>query len=1321
MASETAPNSKNPRRLRGALAFGTGALVLLFAVCAWLAGTQSGARAVFSALGTFSGGMLHTQDVQGRLTGPLRIGSLTFMQPDRRISLTDLRVDWLPRALLDKKLHITSLYLGHLGIINKDDKKKEPIKLPEQIALPFALQADDVQLARGEISRETSGKAASLLKFGPLALSLGFDGNVYSLRLREFAAGSTLDKGGITTRFSGQATLNAAKPYAIEGNFSSTGNAAIDERNIGAEGAIRLSGSLAELSTKLDFTVWQARLQGNTVLQPFSEQILGTTQLTARSLDIASIDQKLPHTSLDIDFSLAENGPGELKVNNTGAGTYDRQRVPLASLWVRFHQNGSQIQLDRILAHSGTAQHPAGAISGSGRYADGALALTLQTESLDLQKLDARMRQTHLAGQVDLHHADGQQEFTIGLSEPLQRQRIALAAHGVLADTGLTLDRAELQAGEGRINATAHVALTGQQSFNAQGKISRFWLEDLGSFPQAPQLLLNGEFSLRGLRQPQLEADLAFHIFDSRLAGQPLFGDGKAQLRGETLQVPHLLLASGDNRLSVEGQLSQADSQLRFSLNAPQLAQLGPKFGGAVKAEGVVRGTLNQPRIVAEWSASNARLPGDVQMESMQGKADIRIDRKQPFILQNAVADFSARGLRYGAQKLNSLAAQLHFAPQPDAPLTLTLHGDGIVAERLHAERFSATATGTTARHAIDMMLKEPGKPEQNWSLHADGGLAQLASAPIWQGSINRFDADGKIHAQMTSTAALLLSAQRIRLENLQLDTDAGHIAVAEFSRDPAGITTRGRLDNLQLAQLLRYRPETPVKTDLILGGEWNVRIAETLSGTVNMRRERGDMTILGATPLALGLRNLSANVNADRGRLMLALQTDGQQLGRIDINASTTAGNGPTRLSVAPDTPVSGNAHVDVPSLRWLAPLISPSLVVDGRLKSDVSLGGTFAQPRFTGMIAGDALRLVGTDLGLDLRQGVLESNFDGERLLIRNLSFQGTQGRVAVSGPIDFSGGKLDAQLALTAERFALLNRTDRKLVLSGESRLSLQDQNASISGAFTVNSGFFDIGSQGKPELSDDVVIIGKQKKAATKTRSAIDIAIALGDGVTVRGRGLDAVLVGKGRILSEPGQTLRAEGTLSVAKGTYKAYGRELQIEQGLLRFSGPLNNPALDILAMRRGQEVEAGVSVGGTVLQPRVTLISEPVVPDSEKLSWLVLGRGLSSAGEADAGVLQAAAAALLSDSAQASVQSRIASAFGLDTFSVGTSEDTLQQRIVTLGKQISSRLYLSYQQGLESAGSVVQLRYTLSPKLSLEAEAGTRSAISLFYNIAFD
>jgi translocation and assembly module TamB len=206
-----------------------------------------------------------------------------------------------------------------------------------------------------------------------------------------------------------------------------------------------------------------------------------------------------------------------------------------------------------------------------------------------------------------------------------------------------------------------------------------------------------------------------------------------------------------------------------------------------------------------------------------------------------------------------------------------------------------------------------------------------------------------------------------------------------------------------------------------------------------------------------------------------------------------------------------------------------------------------------------------------------------------------------------------------------------------------------------------------------------------------------------------------------VLSGANAALRGQGTLNVSKGTYSAYGHKLAIEKGELLFNGPLGNPALDILAMQRGQEVEVGVAVSGTVLSPRLTLVSEPSVPDTEKLSWLVLGHGLDTAAGSDLSVLQAAAGALLSRNSSGGMQSQLASAFGVDEINLKTDQGNAQQRVVTIGKRLSSRLEIGYEQGIETASSVLHLRYTLSKRLSLEGEAGTRSAISMFFNILFD
>ncbi|WP_158597886.1 translocation/assembly module TamB domain-containing protein [Noviherbaspirillum saxi] len=1287
---------------------------------AWLLASESGARAAFRIAASLADGALQTQGIHGRLVGPLRIEQLAISQPGQNINLREVTLDWKPGALLKSTFHLTRLHIAHADVALIGESKDEPAKMPARIALPLKVRLDSVAIDRGTVRRgPTVPSSTEILRLGPSGFALSFDGSQYQFRLRELTLMPTLEKGTATARISGDAELATEMPYALKGSFHANSKAVLDDRTIGADGKLLLSGSMADLAADIDLLVNRSPIRGRVNLQPFSERPLGATQLNASALDLSALSPELPQSSLDIRLASDDNGAGELRIVNREPGLVNDKKIPLSSLQLAFTQEAGEFRFQHIAALLGSPKASAGEVLGDGTYAPDKLRLNLRTEALDLRRLDSRIRSTRLAGTVALQQDAGRQEFTVKLNEPLKRQRLTLDAHGVLADNTLSLDRAELRVGAGSATLSGMLGMADSQGFRAEGRIDRFRLQDLGEFAQVPELLLNARFAVEGRRQPELEADLSFSIIDSRLAGQALRGDGKVSLHGEVLDVPKFLLASGDNRLSAEGKLSEGDSQLAFSLDAQRLAQLGPAFAGVARARGTVKGSFMRPRVQAEWSAGKVRAPGAVELDSVQGQVELSLDRTRAFILETINADIRASGVRQNVNRVRDLTLQARFAPKPDAPLQLLVRGEGMESGAYRANRFNLTANGTTGQHRIDATIAEPG---QNWYGAASGTLSQPESDPRWTGSITALNGSGRFNARLAGPARLMLSADQTQVDGLVIDADRGRIAVEQFARDAGGMRTRGRLEKIQLSQILRLlEPAPPLRTDLQFSGDWNLQVADTLSGSANLRRDSGDATVLGGTSVTLGLRSLNASLSADEGRLALQIQAEGRQLGNIDARVTTRAGSGAQRLSFEQDAPVSGNIRIDVPSLAWTGPLIAPTASIAGRLQSEIAIEGSIGTPRLAGSINGDGLRIAMADLGIDLRQGVLKSEFQGERLVINALRFEGAEGNVTVTGPIDLKDGNISALLALRAERFALLSRADRRVIISGDSRIAVADKRPSVTGAFTVDSGFIDLGSADKPELSSDVVIVGQEKKSGQKTGAAVDLSIGLGDGIKLKGRGIDGTLVGKLRILSDPAGTLQAQGTLSIYKGTFSAYGRELKIEQGLIRFTGPLNNPALDILAMRRGQEVEAGVSVRGTVLAPRVSLVSEPSVADAEKLSWLVLGRGLATANPGDAGTLQSAAAALLSKGAQAGLQSRIASAFGLDTFSVGTSDDTLQQRIVTLGKQISSRLYLSYQQGLENAGSVVQLRYTLTPRLSVEAEAGARSAVSLFYNIAFD
>jgi translocation and assembly module TamB len=131
--------------------------------------------------------------------------------------------------------------------------------------------------------------------------------------------------------------------------------------------------------------------------------------------------------------------------------------------------------------------------------------------------------------------------------------------------------------------------------------------------------------------------------------------------------------------------------------------------------------------------------------------------------------------------------------------------------------------------------------------------------------------------------------------------------------------------------------------------------------------------------------------------------------------------------------------------------------------------------------------------------------------------------------------------------------------------------------------------------------------------------------------------------------------------------------------------------------------------------------VSQPPVPEGERLSWLVLGRAPSDATKADLGMLQAAAGALLSSGDSVPVDQKLARAVGLDEVSLKGSGE-LQESVVAFGKRLSDRLYVSYEQGLGAVPSnLVKLDYSLSRRWSVRAETGTASGWGLFYRFSWD
>jgi translocation and assembly module TamB len=340
----------------------------------------------------------------------------------------------------------------------------------------------------------------------------------------------------------------------------------------------------------------------------------------------------------------------------------------------------------------------------------------------------------------------------------------------------------------------------------------------------------------------------------------------------------------------------------------------------------------------------------------------------------------------------------------------------------------------------------------------------------------------------------------------------------------------------------------------------------------------------------------------------------------------------------------------------------------------------------------------------------------------VLKQLDIHGGEGHFSATGTARFANLQPRVNLTGIAEKLEILSRPDLKLVISGTSQAVIEGKNLVLQGDITADRAQIALPKANRVTHSDDVVVVGRTTDSAnpSPTQLKINMQLDLGKHFILTGRGLDTQLTGKLKILADSLTHPRVYGSVKVTRGTYSAYGQNLTIDRGILDFQGPLDNPGLDIVAMRKNQEVEAGVSVSGTAQAPRAKLVSTPEVSDSDKLFWLVLGHSMETSSGTDFSLLSTAASTLLSAGQSVSLQSRIAHAAGLDEVSL-KGDGGLESTVVALGKRISSRAYVSYEQGLSGVSTLLKLNYTLSRRLSVQAQTGRENALDLLYTFTFD
>ncbi|AMV71957.1 hypothetical protein JCM30471_04550 [Desulfuromonas carbonis] len=395
------------------------------------------------------------------------------------------------------------------------------------------------------------------------------------------------------------------------------------------------------------------------------------------------------------------------------------------------------------------------------------------------------------------------------------------------------------------------------------------------------------------------------------------------------------------------------------------------------------------------------------------------------------------------------------------------------------------------------------------------------------------------------------------------------------------------------------------------------------------------------------------------------------------------------------------------------------------GELRLQLALAGTWDAPELTGttLISSGGAYLPAA--GVQLRDASVRLRLTGERLLVEDFTVSSGEGSVTGHGEVALKGWTPgDYRFVVQGSKLQAVNLPELQLVVNPDLEIAGNGRRLKVTGSVLVPEALFR-GRQGKAPVtsSEDLVIVDAMatEQAPLALEMALKVKVRLGDHVLVKAEGVDARLTGEVLVQGNDIRSLTGQGRILVAEGDYASYGVRLAITRGSVVFAGgPVTDPDLDILALRELEEVKAGVRVTGTPRAPQVKLYSEPSMPDTDILAYIVLGHPLGG----DSGQLNlmlVAAGALLSQGDSVVLQDRLKRQLGIDVIDVQTGNGETTQSIVTIGKYLSPQLYISFGQSVFSNQSQVGVRYEIDRHWQLESSMGNESGVDLFYRITFD
>jgi translocation and assembly module TamB len=1248
-------------------------LALLFIIVSgswYVLNSQWGLELTYNLVRHVIPGELIIQSRQGKLLGPLNFTDISYTNDDISLTLNKLMLDWQPFSLFKGTLLLTTVDAHDLRLEFDESSGQSASMGPVTFTLPFAIEVLDARLSQAAIH---TGKQ-QLIEIKQLILQAEARDNAIQLtqlmiesELFDLTTNGKLGLNktqAVTLHTVWTARLPEFSPLQGSGSFTGSLRQLEVEQTIKQAGVdLSLQGKLNDIMSNLK---WDLSMD---VKQLFAQQLSPTWPAL-------SIQGKLDSSgSLDA-FDLA----GDMRTNLPDQGSlqanFEINATP--DMWKLTRFNAQHSPTKATLNANGV-WHPGpelGTVTLTGGWHR--LTFPLMPTGKTRQFVSNAGNFT-ISGKLDNYKLNTIADIT---AYQLPTMHVALDGHGDRKQINFSNITAQTLDG----NITGSGLAVWEPDIAWEGSLRFKNINPAVQWPSWPGRL-DAEISASGrtINKTSLFNRIKLKSLTGQLRDYPVDSHGMVSWGNKKINIKDVKLDIGDSKLRVSGSRDEKWA-MRAELNAPDLNALCPYSRGQLIIKVDVAGPRATPHIIANIAGDRIAFE-DYLIGKIAGNFDIDLQSDEAFDTMLTATELTKGGKQWESLTFNAAGTRT----QHQLKLELKQETDRIqlvVNAGLNEQQIWQGEIANTIVNAKKL-----------------GAWKQIRSAPFTLG-INQASLEPWCLVQ--PGARICLQGERLQKRwNANLDANQMPLALLE-NWLPAHLQLHGKAD---IDSNLHYVPKRELTGDLLVNIPEGFRLEVT-------DKEQSFKFDTGRMQATLNKTGLDANIDlpaADLGGLKI-------QLDLPDWNALA---------GLLPTQPLTAQLKLSLVSLAHLNGFFLDYPELTGALAADLHLGGTIGTPLLTGETRINQASAVIPALGIKLE----DINFRAFSKAGSQLDYQ-LSARSGKAEPLTITGYTLlqmpdgwPTKLHIRGNEFQLANLPDAKIEISPKLDVDVQGRRIDLNGIITVPNAIFRPRTLPQTTVSPsrDVVFIDEAELPLVEEHWKVfsHVRVILGDHVYFDGFGLRGEVRGNILLIDEPGKLTVGQGEISITEGTYKAYGQDAKIRRGRLMFANTvIDDPGIDLEAVREIDTVTAGVRVHGTLKQPELTLFSEPAMSESDIISYFLLGRPMEATTEDEKGqqLQKAMLAARLAGGELIVDQTGIYSY--LDEISFETDKTTEQTALV-VGKYLSPKLYVRYVTGLIESSSIVEIHYKLSKYLRVQTEAGYRRSTSvtgadIYYTIEY-